>query len=262
MSRLALYFLIFGFVFSETAISASYDCKNAKLSKIETLILGYIYHSIIDKHEGSHTYFGRSDAIKTDQLAWLKSRNICSTINCVEEIYIARLKDLISIGNMEKEKLSSESLYNLDSVLLLKKYLPDSDDTTTIKILSDISKDGQRYVFLENDGYIFGQCRSGHCGCGRFEAATWLEINEEGKLKNIFYKNYRDCRGREIVYSELKPKRKNEFITFGYVEGEEKHYFLYEPGFPENGVKEVSESQFGNPAYNTLIQPTPSALAD
>lgn len=124
MSRLVLY-LILGFMVTGTATAASYDCKATKLSKIENLIcdtpslsilddnLGFIYHSVIDKNENSYIYFEGYEAVKRDQLTWLKSRNMCSTIKCVEESYIARLKDLISIGNLKISKLSPERLYGL-----------------------------------------------------------------------------------------------------------------------------------------------------
>jgi len=77
--------------------SASFDCNKAS-SKVEHLICEEHELSILDEH----LYIAYRNAkkyedpkrLKSEQREWMRRRNFCTTIECLQKSYVARLKTL------------------------------------------------------------------------------------------------------------------------------------------------------------------------
>jgi uncharacterized protein YecT (DUF1311 family) len=91
----------------EKNASASFDCQKAGLSKVETIIcanselsqldsqLGSIYAVAKATHEGDAKL-----ALLQSQKAWLTARNRCSSVQCLQAAYDARIAELSSTPNV------------------------------------------------------------------------------------------------------------------------------------------------------------------
>jgi uncharacterized protein len=77
--------------------SASFDCGKAS-SKVEHLICGDHELSILDEHlfiaYRNAKKYEDPKRLASEQREWLRRRNLCATIECLQKSYVARLKTL------------------------------------------------------------------------------------------------------------------------------------------------------------------------
>jgi len=77
--------------------SASFDCAKAS-SKVEHLICGDHELSILDEHLSiayrNAKKYEDPKRLKSEQREWVRRRNFCATVECLQKSYVVRLKTL------------------------------------------------------------------------------------------------------------------------------------------------------------------------
>ena len=79
---------------SNISYSASFNCKS-KLNTIENMICANKKLSSLDDTLGAlYKYIIVSSAEKKAQINWIKNRNKCKDVSCIEKSYLSRIDDL------------------------------------------------------------------------------------------------------------------------------------------------------------------------
>jgi uncharacterized protein len=99
--QLFFFFLTFQI---PTAIAASFDCTKAstQVEKLicSTSILGQLDIALSQNYRNiraSNIGDGARAALQTEQRDWMKQRNTCTTVVCIERIYRSRLDEICSV---------------------------------------------------------------------------------------------------------------------------------------------------------------------
>jgi uncharacterized protein YecT (DUF1311 family) len=86
--------------------SPSFNCTTKNLQNAEKIICDSelvasmdVYMNLIYKAVAS-SYLVSMDALKAEQLAWLKERNICTDKNCLRDKYVERIDELITYSRL------------------------------------------------------------------------------------------------------------------------------------------------------------------
>lgn len=87
-----------------TALAASFDCTKAS-TQVEKLIcttpiLGQLDIALSENYRNiraSNIGDGARATLQTEQRDWMKQRNTCSTVACIERIYRSRLDEICSV---------------------------------------------------------------------------------------------------------------------------------------------------------------------
>lgn len=94
--------MFFGFFSSQIlALEPSFDCSKSK-GYVEKSICGNGYLAEMDiklnqLYVSANRYAGQSDQLKAFQINWIKKRNICKDLGCIENSYRDRAEDLYKL---------------------------------------------------------------------------------------------------------------------------------------------------------------------
>jgi uncharacterized protein YecT (DUF1311 family) len=156
------------------SIAASFDCSKAA-TKVEKMICGDAHLSRLDDDLGRNysnamKKFPNTDQLKQEQRAWLKEREKCKNVECLDSEYRERIHELI----VELEpyydplQLDKTELYNFAKLT--------SEETIGSELEVDLNDDGK-------DEYLAGAL----CGNGGCEYHYFMNLgNNKYKYLGVF----------------------------------------------------------------------------
>jgi uncharacterized protein len=157
--------LLLGLFLTQAVEAASFDCQKAS-SAVEKRICASEGLSTLDEHLGRYysgalTRMGSAaECLRMDQRAWLKERNACPDVGCIEDLILRRLSEL---DGLQPGANAIEGI-NLPAVPVLEWIIPPAEDeiaaprglpeepTTIEGRIADEIEDGGDLVVVDGKG--------------------------------------------------------------------------------------------------------------
>lgn len=205
--------LIFTSIVSLPSISASFNCNSKKLNNAEQQVCTNASLSILDDELGqwysllknqnlNRLFQVKFPKLKEKQIEWLKYRNSCKDINCIESTYQTQLDNLKKQFFNHKKKTSKKYLkkilskaYNLD---IEKTHGPEIviDEVLFYSIYMGVRAE---YLFKASESLGIG---SGYCGAGRENSYVYIKYNfNTSKIEEKIRMIASDCGAGPIEFT-------------------------------------------------------------
>lgn len=219
-------------LFVDVSLSASFNCEHPKLNSVEKMICDSSQTSLLDDHlslqysflmrKDVNRQFGSElrDLYKSDQVKWIRSRNSCKTLDCIDASYTKRIATLKNEINKSKKIVSKKYLGAIfNSYMNPTDEYPDIDSNILLHYRSDLNI--STFIVRYSGTYNY----SGPCGSSIDGYITYFRL-DENKNKILDYKiiGTTGCQLEQIIYTEIVESSEEFSVVAGYED-------------PENGVK-------------------------